>query len=133
MSMKTIFIYRIVERDPYLVGIDKGDQAVLEFRIPEAKCALIRVGDIAIKAEDGVGRVKLSDLPEGTFTPEVIFSDKSVWLYPIHYSLGIVSLAGVDEICAALGARAHMATERIDALENEVKKLNDAVYGKAIF
>ncbi|MBO5945583.1 MAG: hypothetical protein J6Q69_03145 [Clostridia bacterium] len=131
--MKTTFVYRIVDRDPYLVKIDKGSPDALEFHIPDTDNAILRVGDIATKMEDGVGRVKLSDLPEGKFTPEVIFSDKSVWLYPISYSLGIVSVAEVEDICAMLGARALASLGRIDALEGEVAKLNDAVYGKAIF
>ena len=131
--MKTTFVYRIVDRDPYLVKIDKGSPDALEFRIPDTDNAILRVGDIATKMEDGVGRVKLSDLPEGKFTPEVIFSDKSVWLYPISYSLGIVSVAEVEDICAMLGARALASLGRIDVLEGEVAKLNDAVYGKAIF
>ncbi len=133
MQMKTTFVYRIVDRDPYLIEIGKGSPDMLEFRIPDTDGALLRVGDIAVKMEDGMGRVKLSDLSEGKFTPEVIFNDKSVWLYPISYSLGIVSLAEVDGICAALGARAIASLGRIDALEGDVAKLNDAVYGKAIF
>lgn len=131
--MKTTFIYRIVDRDPYLIGIDTGSPDVLEFHIPDTEGALLRVGDIAVKMDDGVGRVKLSDLPEGKYTPEVILNDKSVWLYPISYSLGIVSVTEAEKICATLGARALISLGRIDALESEVAKLNDAVYGKAIF
>ena len=131
--MRTTFIYRLVDREPYLTEITKGNPDVLEFRITDTAGALLRVGDIAVKMEDGVGRVKLSDLQEGKYTPEVIFNDKSVWLYPISYSLGIVSVAEADGICADLGARALASLNRIDALESEVAKLNDAVYGKAIF
>ena len=125
--------YRIIDSDPYLTAFTEKSGDALNVYVENAEGALMRLGNICVKIENGVGRVKLSTLSEGVFTPEIVFKNKSVFLYPIRHSLGVVTLASPDEVCAALGARAYKAECRIAALEDEVKKLNDAVRGKAIF
>jgi hypothetical protein len=129
----TTFIYNIKDHEVYLTALkyERGDS--FEIRVNNASPTLIRVGNTAINAADGVGRVKLSALSDGVYTPEVIFNDKSVFLYPIRIFLGKVSIAGAEHVCAALGERSYRDRARIDALEGEVNKLKEAVYGKDIF
>lgn len=131
--MTTSLTYRIKGREAYLTAITRSGADTLEVHVENADGALMRIGDISVKMDNGVGRVKLSTLKEGVFTPEIIFKDMSVLLYPISHAFGEVSLALVDEVCATLGARAYDAECRIAELENEVNDLKNAVYGKAIF
>ncbi len=129
----TSFVYFIKDRAPYLVSLNYERGDTLEIRIENAAPTYIRIGNTVVNVENGVGRVKLSALSEGVYTPEVIFNDKSVLLYPIRVSLGKVRIYKPEEICAALGARAYLEAARVDALEDEVKMLKEAVYGKEIF
>ena len=129
----TTFVYYIVDREPYLTSVsyERGDS--FEIRIENATPAMIRVGNTVVKAEDGVGRVKLSALSSGVFTPEVIFNDKSVLLYPIRHALGKVTIANPEHICVSLGEKAYKAEVRLREVEGEIISLKDAVYGKDIF
>ncbi len=129
----TTLIYRILGSEAYLTSIMKGPTDALELRIPDTDQVLIRIGDVTAKTSEGVGRVKLSALGEGLFTPEVIFKDKTVALYPIRHTMGKISLACPEQICASLGARAHDLEKRVSKTEEELKELKDAIYGKAIF
>ena len=129
----TTYIYNIVDREPYLTAAVEGSGDTLNIKIANGKNAVLRVGNISTNMTDGVGRVKLSTLGEGVFTPEVIFKDKTVRLYPIRHKNGKVSLACPDEILASLGARALDVEVRVSATEKALQALNDAVWGKAIF
>ena len=129
----TTFTYCIKDREPYLTAQTQGHGEMLEIQIKHAAPIMIRIGNTVIKTRNGVGRVKLSALPDGVYTPEVIFNDKSILLYPIRLTLGKVTLSNVEQICAALGARSYCEAMRIDALEDEVNKLKDAICGKDIF
>ena len=122
--MTCAFTYRIAGRTPYLTAITKKHGEVLEIRVNDADGATVRVGEACAKIENGVGRVKFSALREGVFTPEIIFNDKSVFLYPIRYALGEVSLAEVGGICASLGAAVYSLQCRVGALEDEIKRLD---------
>ena len=119
----TSFVYFIKDRAPYLVSLNYERGDTLEIRIENAAPTCIRIGNTVVNMENGVGRV----------TPEVIFNDKSILLYPIRVSLGKARIYKPEEICAALGARAYLEAARVDALEDEVEMLKEAVYGKEIF
>jgi len=129
----TTYIYNIVDREPYLISVAKGTGDTLNIQINGGENAVLRVGNISTNMTDGVGRVKLSTLGEGVFTPEVIFKDKTVRLYPIRHKTGKVSLACPEEMLAALGARSFNTEARVSATEKALQALNDAVWGKAIF
>ena len=129
----TTFIYKILGTEPYLTSIMAGQADVLEIRIADTDSALMRIGNVAVKTCEGVGRVKLSTLGEGVFTPEVIFKDKTVVLYPIRHTAGKISLACPEQISAFLGARAYDLEKRVSLAEEELQRLKDAIYGKAIF
>lgn len=129
----TTFIYRILGTEPYLTSIMAGQADVLEIRIADTDSALMRIGNVAVKTCEGVVRVKLSTLGEGVFTPEVIFKDKTVVLYPIRHTAGKISLAYPEQVSAFLGARAYDLEKRVSLAEEELQRLKDAIYGKAIF
>ena len=129
----TTFIYRISGMDAHLISIIKKRADELEVRIDSTYAAILRIGDTYTKMEMGVGRVKLSALGDGVFTPEIILNDRSVFLYPIRIRMGNVSLACPDEMLAALGAHVFSLKERAQRSEEELKELKNAVYGKAIF
>ena len=129
----TTYIYTIRDRDPYLTSVKDEGYDMLTIRISDVKEAVMCIGNARIDMVDGVGRVKLSTLGEGVFTPEIIFKDKTVRLYPIHQKMGKVSLACPEEIYAALGARVLNAEVRVCEMEKELQTLKDAVWGKAIF
>ena len=129
----TTFIYFLKDRTPYLASLNYERGDAFEIRIENATPTYIRIGNVVTNTEDGVGRVKLSSITDGVYTPEVIFNDKSILLYPIRIALGKVTIYKPEQICAALGAQAYCEAMRIDALEDEVNKLKDAIYGKEIF
>lgn len=129
----TTFIYQIVGTKPYLTSITKGQADTLEIRIPDTDAAMLRIGNVTVKTEKGVGRVKLSALGEGVFTPEVILKDKTVLLHPIRHAIGKISLAHPERICAALGEGAYLLQKRVSEIEKELEELKIAIYGKAIF
>ena len=129
----TTFTYCIKDREPYLTAQAQGHGEVLEIQIKHAAPIMIRIGNTVIKTRNGVGRVKLSALPDGVYTPEVIFNDMSILLYPVRLALGRAALSGTEEICAVLGALAFEEGVRVDMLEDEVKKLKEAIRGKDIF
>lgn len=129
----TRFIYKILDREAYLTGVKYGGDSTFEVKIEDGGEAMLNVGNITAKLVDGVGRVKLNDVPYATLTPEVIFKDKSVLLYPIRLCCGKITLAHPEEICAALATHLLNDRERIVRIEGELLKLNDAICGKAIF
>ena len=129
----TTFVYYIKDRRPYLTSLTYGGGDTVEIQIKNAAPTMIRIGDAIAKVENGVGRVKLSALSDGVYTPEVIFNDMSILLYPVRLALGRAALSGTEEICAALGALAFEEGVRVDMLEDEVKKLKEAIRGKDIF
>ena len=129
----TTFVYYIKDRKPYLTSLTYGGGDTVEIQIKNAAPTMIRIGDAIAKTENGVGRVKLSVLSDGVYTPEVIFNDMSILLYPVRLALGRTALSGTEEICAALGALAFEEGVRVDMLEDEVKRLKEAIRGKDIF
>lgn len=129
----TTYSYKIIDREPYLTAISKGEKDTLEIRVLDAEDALMRIGKASAKIANGVGRVKLSALCEGVFTPEIIFKDKTVALYPIRYEMGKISLAYTEDICAILGARAYEVKMRVSEIEKQLRELEEAIRGKAIF
>ena len=129
----TTIIYKIIDNEAYLTEFNEGRSDILEIHVDPAEKGVLHLGDKRIELAMGMGRVKLSTLPDGVITPEVVFNDRSVFLYPMRLLCGKVMLARPYEIYSDLGRRTLEAKTRVYNIEKELEKLKDAVYGKAIF
>ncbi len=129
----TTIIYKIVDNEPYLTAFKEGRADSLEIRIDTPDEVTLHLGNTCVNIKNGVGRVKLSTLCDGVITPEVVFRDRSIFLYPIRLLCGKIMIAHPYEIYADLGKRAVQVRGRVQDIETELAKLKNAVYGKAIF
>ena len=109
----TTIVYKIIDNEAYLTEFNEGRSDILEIHVDTAEKGVLHLGDKRIELAMGMGRVKLSTLPDGV--------------------CGKVMLARPYEIYSDLGRRTLEAKTRVCNIENELEKLKDAVYGKAIF
>ena len=116
---------RLTEHSP------SGD--CLEIYISPAIDGTVLVAKTVVKIENGVGRVKLSAIENGTHTLALTAAGASMLLGKITVSGGTATVPCPLEIIAKVSARECALEARADALEKEICALRDAVFGKKIF
>ena len=96
------------------------------------KAIAVRIGKSTLKITDGVGRVKFSELKEGTYTPVLTTVDECISLAGLTLSRGVLSLSGAPCELARANRAYLLLAEAVRGNSEEIEKLKLQIYGKGI-
>ncbi len=114
-------------------SLDTTHDGHLSLKLTPPIDGTLLLGSARAKIRNGEGRVKLSEVGCGVFTPTVICDEASLVLPRLSVQLGCATLSEPCELICDMGARICALEEGEKQNRDEIKRLTDAVFGKKLF
>lgn len=124
--------YQIYKDRLFLTDYFGDETDECEILVKECMDAGFSIGSERLKIKNGVGRVKLSEIKKGKYTPMLILDMKTISGEDLEIGGPCVKISPVCD-AAKIEAAKLMLLKRLDSAEREISALKDSVYGKTIF
>ena len=123
--------YTLYNGCAYLTDAELSGGDTLEI-IADSK-GVLTLGKIRMKMTEGVGRVKISALSDGIYDCALIVGGDTVRLDSFRIMHGAVKIYGHEKRLAELSREVLDLKIGREHIEDDLKRLSDAVFGKKIF
>ena len=125
--------YILTSRDAYPTDVDTTLSKTLEFTFDGEEATHLKIGEKIFKISHGVCLVEADGLREGVYSPSVITEGGAIVLDTLTVKGGYIALTPgaleYSKICDSL----YRARLRIRELEEDVRRILDAVFGRKLF
>ena len=124
--------YEVYSGELFLTDYVGDETDECEITVKECSDASFSIGSESFKLKDGVGRVNLSNVKKGTYTPTLILDEGLIFGGALKIGGTAVRISPASDVVKR-EARELLIIKKLDVAEREISALKDMVYGTTIF
>lgn len=125
--------YTLTPYGAYLTEISPSSSENVIFRLCGEDDAILKIGEKTFEISHGVCFIDPKEIKDGIYVPELITDFGAVRLDTFSFSFGVIKLRLGDRELARVEGELLNLSNRVKELEENNRRLQDAVFGTKLF